>query len=216
MSKHRRQRKGWLTPVGGAACHAGAVPVFTDPVSGLVFKGGGLHRELVLRDELVITAVSDPSVVKVSGISAAGLEDYMNPSISLEWDDGLGFQLKKDFWYALLAKIRGQKRDVLCMCFGGHGRTGTMLSIFAALTGATKGDPVQFVRDHYCKEAVETATQIRYIEEVTGRKIEAEESRKPVAVAGFHSLTDWYTWRDRQDDDKLPGWSEVKDEEKGE
>jgi len=215
MSK-RKRRKPLEGFAGLSECHAGAVTVFTDPVSGLKFKGGGLHHDLVVSSELVITAVSDPNTVTLNGIAPDGLEQYLNPVVSLSWDDGMGFAFDRKFWQALLAKIRKQDRDVLCMCFGGHGRTGTMLAIFAALTGAAKGDPVQFVRNHYCQEAVETHTQIKYVEEVTGRKVAVEESRQPKPITGFGSLSDWRDWMDFgrhevRDDDKLPGWSEVSD-----
>lgn len=48
-----------------------------------------------------------------------------------------------------------------------------MLSILVALTGVVKEgeDPVAWVRANYCSEAVESSTQLTYIEEVIGYKI---------------------------------------------
>jgi len=44
-------------------------------------------------------------------------------------------------------------------CIGGHGRTGTVLACMAVLAGVPGKDAVKFVRDHYCKHAVESARQ---------------------------------------------------------
>jgi hypothetical protein len=47
---------------------------------------------------------------------------------------------------------------------GGHGRTGTTLAILAHLSGACgTADPVQWVRETYCQDAVETRSQIDYL-----------------------------------------------------
>ncbi len=47
-------------------------------------------------------------------------------------------------------------------CIGGHGRTGMF---FAALVAVATGrkDAIQYVREHYCKKACETAGQIDYL-----------------------------------------------------
>lgn len=47
-------------------------------------------------------------------------------------------------------------------CIGGHGRTGMF---FVALVAAATGrkDAILYVREHYCKKACETATQIDFL-----------------------------------------------------
>lgn len=47
-------------------------------------------------------------------------------------------------------------------CIGGHGRTGMF---FAALVTVATGrkDAITYVREHYCKKACETATQIEFL-----------------------------------------------------
>lgn len=52
-------------------------------------------------------------------------------------------------------------------CIGGHGRTGM---VFAALVKVMLGeaDAIAYVRKHYCKKAVETETQIKFLMDVFG------------------------------------------------
>jgi len=59
------------------------------------------------------------------------------------------------------------KRGVLFCCMGGHGRTGTMLASLAAYWGVE--EPVNYVRQHYCKKAVETRLQISAVYDILGK-----------------------------------------------
>lgn len=72
-------------------------------------------------------------------------------------------------------------------CIGGHGRTGTVLAALVThMTGEL--DSISYVRKHYCEKAVESATQVRFlnmhfgIKEVSGCK----------EYAGGHGSKDWY------------------------
>jgi hypothetical protein len=49
-------------------------------------------------------------------------------------------------------------------CYGGVGRTGTVLSCLAVRAGITYLDAVDWVREHYDQRAVETDEQYRLIE----------------------------------------------------
>lgn len=52
-------------------------------------------------------------------------------------------------------------------CIGGHGRTGTVLAaIVTELVG--EKDAIQYVRRHYCKKAVESEGQIKFLKEHYG------------------------------------------------
>jgi hypothetical protein len=53
-------------------------------------------------------------------------------------------------------------KTVHCGCIGGHGRTGTFL---AALVSVVVGedDAITYVRENYCKKAVETLEQIEFL-----------------------------------------------------
>jgi hypothetical protein len=44
-------------------------------------------------------------------------------------------------------------------CIGGHGRTGTVLAAMATVCGVAPDQAVKWVKDNYCKEAVETEQQ---------------------------------------------------------
>lgn len=65
-------------------------------------------------------------------------------------------------------------------CIGGHGRTGMVL---AALRKHMTGDEdaTQHVRDHYCKKAVESATQIAFLQKMWGiNPVSASKTLAPV------------------------------------
>lgn len=49
-------------------------------------------------------------------------------------------------------------------CIGGHGRTGTVLACFCVLAGLSPMDACAYVWENYCKEAIESKVQVRYIE----------------------------------------------------
>ena len=67
-----------------------------------------------------------------------------------------------------LASEREDRLNVMFCCVGGHGRTGMGLSIMAGLTIAQDEDPITFVRERYCQEAVENMRQAKYVCSVTG------------------------------------------------
>lgn len=55
-------------------------------------------------------------------------------------------------------------RKVHAGCMGGHGRTGTFLAaVVSVMTGMA--DPIGYVRKNYCKKAVETYSQIKFLQE---------------------------------------------------
>lgn len=79
----------------------------------------------------------------------------------------------KQFWSALWgdlqdeAKVRNGKLNVLVACYGGHGRTGTVLTALALAANVVpkKADPIAWVREHYCDHAIEATTQIAYLQD---------------------------------------------------
>jgi len=92
--------------------------------------------------------------------------------MSIDWRDQGVPKLKKEFWetFVGILKKESEKRpiNVLFFCVGGHGRTGTALSIVCHLLEFSTGDPIEWVRKNYCKEAVESYSQVSYIEEILG------------------------------------------------
>ena len=66
----------------------------------------------------------------------------------------------------LLARARNGDR-VEIGCLGGHGRTGSALACLAVLTGTPPDAAVDWVRAHYCPDAVETDEQRAFVENYT-------------------------------------------------
>lgn len=99
--------------------------------------------------------------------------------ILLDIPDGGHPLYKKEFWTDLIVYIKtyvGNKTTYV-HCMGGHGRTGLILAILAYLSGATKNNPIEWIREKYCDHAVETNSQISYINWVLGKKFNAEPSK---------------------------------------
>ena len=99
--------------------------------------------------------------------------------VKIDWKDMSVPILGREDWIRLWKALKreAQKKKVtelIFACIGGHGRTGTALSIIAALSGQTKDCPVTFIRSKYCEKAVEAKAQIEYIEEITGIKVKAK------------------------------------------
>lgn len=67
-------------------------------------------------------------------------------------------------------------------CIGGHGRTGTVLAALVnKLTG--NADAIQFVRDNYCKKAVESKDQVNFLHEHYG--ITKRDPSKTYSYGGY-------------------------------
>jgi hypothetical protein len=139
-------------------CHYGNIYVFTDFSSGIKIYGGGRLRGVIPNQKYFIIDVG------------AGFESDKNIK-NIPWEDGADISLSKEFWLDLIKEIREKKKDVLVACLMGHGRTGTTLAILYALMTGVKKDPVKVIRQIYCKNAVETFSQIKYIEKITNISI---------------------------------------------
>lgn len=91
--------------------------------------------------------------------------------IDVRWADFKVPNLTAAFWYALWQKVEkrieehpDQDYELLFTCQGGHGRTGTAMACFLAASGAY--DPltaIKWVRQYYCKSAVENRDQEKYL-----------------------------------------------------
>lgn len=165
-------------------CHTGTIEVFSDPDTKVPYFGGGTTRDLVIYEGHLIVAMTsvDVETVKLYNFEAPRLIRNNNPVVRISWPDYDIPALERDFWLDLIDVINEEwlkKRitGVTCCCVGGHGRTGTALAILAGLTGACISDPVLFVREHYCKKVVESESQIKYIEEMTGIPINVKANK---------------------------------------
>lgn len=144
--------------------------------AGLVVSAGSRWIAPELIDEVVLDLAGHATpVVSTSGPALLpSVRRYQTfTRIRVDWDDMEAPDLYPRFWDSLIEDIVAGRHNLTIMCFGGHGRTGTALAIVAELLGAipTNECPIKWVREHYCKEAVETARQARYIEAITGHKV---------------------------------------------
>jgi hypothetical protein len=129
---------------------------------------------------------ADDSATALLGPDITLSEVYDDPAVVyIDWADyDRGpISLDKEWWQCLGDKLATITGDIAICCVGGHGRTGTFLSIL--LTFLPKhlreeidlqdGDcPVTFMRSLYCDDAVEDKRQLAYIEEMTGRVVVAK------------------------------------------
>lgn len=98
----------------------------------------------------------------------------VTPWIAFAWEDGCAPSFTRPMWEELIDLIKKVEGNIAVYCVGGHGRTGTALSILAALGGVVplEYDPVKWIRDRYCDEVVETNAQVDYIKRITGREVQ--------------------------------------------
>lgn len=81
----------------------------------------------------------------------------------------MGVPAKPDEFKKLVAWVRRQLEEgkkVHVGCIGGHGRTGTFLSALVSTFG--EADAITYVRKHYCKKAVESTEQVKFLGEHFG------------------------------------------------
>lgn len=95
------------------------------------------------------------------GLYLDGLWKPMGPAYLLGWQDyGLPYNwtLAAQMIYEVYYKaVTGKWIEVGCIA--GHGRTGTVLACMAVLAGLSAPDAVNYVRNKYCNNAMETIDQ---------------------------------------------------------
>ena len=103
----------------------------------------------------------------------------VTPTIDLTWADYMVPQVYEDWWEDFVTTVQNwpHSRDVGISCHGGHGRTGSFLAIIAQLSGQVPAGqcPISWVRQAYCKRAVESWSQALYIQKMTGVKVDFGE-----------------------------------------
>lgn len=123
--------------------------------------------------------------LRASGVLPPGLlYQPIPPVLHVSWEDHSVPSLPRSWWVKLLETLpkvpaKGDTPQIAIHCQGGHGRTGTALSVLAALGGliGKRKDPVVWVRRQYCDSAVESSSQLDYVETITGRKVRAKLSK---------------------------------------
>lgn len=152
-------------------------------------------------------------------IPRALLETASPPTIDITWPDFDVPELNREWWENLTNGLENIDGDIGVYCIGGHGRTGTILSILAALSGnSPEGtDPVLWVRGQYCEDAVESNLQLDYVQEITGETVREQGSlqkkmyhKKSAADSAAVFDPGMPTWRELADGT----WQLVTDAEK--
>lgn len=169
-------------------CHKGDCLVFK--VGNLSVYAGGWSRSAKCSGmDLLIDLANDRNPpIKVVG-DVKGFEKVVSTAatnqlnmVVIRWPD-FGIPIfGKETWLelakSLAKKAEKQEYKVQICCQGGHGRTGTALSILAHIFGINGDiDPISWVRKNYCEETVENNAQIEYVESMCGIQV-------PVTVLG--------------------------------
>lgn len=103
--------------------------------------------------------------------------DFSTPAIPME-------QVKEAAEVMIEMAKLGKKVETGCI--GGHGRTGTFLALLVMMTSdLDPEDAMQWVWDHYCKEAIEGAEQEWYIEAFYATEHGLEVPAKPVSTYSY-------------------------------
>jgi hypothetical protein len=183
-------------------CHYGNVAVTKTPFP--LYGAGysrGFHK---VKDSIVIDladVILEPKVSFFNMEVPKELEDRYSLDCSvirIQWVDGGVPTLSPLFWHKLADWLETQGKTVIVTCMGGHGRTGTALAILAGiyrLHGTS--DIGEWVRSRHCSHAIETTSQVDYIEEVLGE-------RTAVKPSWAHDMERWANWKGTSTIHKVP------------
>ena len=82
---------------------------------------------------------------------------------------------------------------VAIFCMGGHGRTGYIASLVLWELGVS--NPIEYIREHYCKNTVESNEQVLAIADFTGDKSILNTKIPSKSYGGYgsaYNLDEWY------------------------
>jgi len=181
-------------------CHLGTKFVFMAKYGAKMIEvyGGGDIRDYDPYKVDVTIALNDVEV-PMSNLFVIPSEPKI---VYVPIDDMSAPSYPLSFWVDLLDKIvesfpEQDKIRIGIKCTGGHGRTGTVLAIYAWLLKGVD-EPIKYVRKRYCENAVETFEQIEYIRDLTGTHeiVDGSKSWSPVVVYTTNDDfdEDWKKW----------------------
>lgn len=170
------------------------------------------HPALDIGDGRVVYGGSCFRLVVDDADVYVGLSEAMHPDRrALPWVDGYSFVFPiadraapddpEDF-AALVAWLSDRLDEGLKVhvgCFGGHGRTGTVLAALSAYRGVD--DAIAHVRAGYCSRAVESKAQVRFLVDYYGC---AEHEPTDNTRQRSRLMDDWTRGRDIDLDDGGP------------
>jgi len=132
------------------------------PGTDLVIHGGSCGTPAVLDAEVYVGFDSGMRFTQRHWPWKKGHEVLFRISDMQAPDDPV--QFKKLVTWVKSQLDEGKK--VHCGCIGGHGRTGTFLAALVSEYG--EPDAITYVREHYCKKAVESDSQVKFLHEHFG------------------------------------------------
>ena len=162
----------WHGPLALSKCKGHGTPtlVYQSPVD----VWAGSRNTTVPRNCIIVDLMGELSS-PIALYNWPRVDTFTRPTAVIDWPDMDIPRLQKDEWVdlckELCATARETGKSLFVSCSAGHGRTGTFLAIWGLLWSSIEDtDCVKWVRDHYCEEAVETHSQIEFIERMTGAK----------------------------------------------
>lgn len=163
--------------------------------SGLSFFGASQYfARATMSDGVFIDLDNniEPNMIGVYGFKPKHIGKWAERKvIKLDWPDMGVMPFGIEFWESLIEELHEMKgkremMEVIVTCYGGHGRTGTVLAILAALTFQTSR-PISFVRRRMCRDCIESKAQVDYVKYITGTREIVEESLSAITYIGNQS-----------------------------
>jgi hypothetical protein len=174
-----REKLSWIDaekPHGSVKSCGGHIPTLVYKLDTVEFFGGTKDRISPMDDIDLLVNCTGFSKFSSKSDLVEGSEKWLKrltphliagkfEEIVLDWRDREFFPARIGFWRSLYDGIKedGFKKVCFC-CTGGHGRTGTALASMLAVINKNSGDrAIEYVRDTYCKKAVEGREQEEYV-----------------------------------------------------
>lgn len=138
-------------------------------INGVAYYGADLEHARSFDGDLVVNFTTYSHLPPLPNDSE--LAKHMNipfREIMIPWPDMGVPDVKDTFWVALHKYVVKQGYKHVCFhCHAGHGRTGTALSaMLVANSKYTAAEAVDFVRQEYCSEVVESFKQTVYLKQL--------------------------------------------------
>jgi len=173
--------------ISGPSCHIGPVEVIENLFCGSEAEALAMESASIRVDTLIPLYVLDADIWDLGfrgEILYYPIKDY----------ETLPNDVLDDLVSKILDRLSSGKKVGL-FCMGGHGRTGYVASVVLGKLGYD--DPIEFLRSNYCKEAVESSSQIWHIAEALGKQELVEKYDAQSRFEGLDDfLADYYRGRD--------------------
>lgn len=106
-----------------------------------------------------------------SRLGRSGLTSSAKETIAIDWPD-LRLPRRTSQAHEILKEAyeRSATERVEIVCGGGVGRTGTALAIIGVLDGLEPQEAIEFVKEHYNQDSVETPAQRAFVRDMGAEK----------------------------------------------